>query len=136
MEVWIDFDLWVLLLNVCGVKNKFNYDEFVNLINKYDIVGLIEIKMDDIDKIEIFGFVIFMKNRKKLMKICFGGIMLVVKDDFVKYVKIINIDCKYVFWFKLSKVLLNIKDDLLCGVIYILLEGSKYFFLDCFFDIE
>lgn len=92
--------------------------------------------MDDIDKIEIFGFVIFMKNRKKLMKICFGGIMLVVKDDFVKYVKIINIDCKYVFWFKLSKVLLNIKDDLLCGVIYILLEGSKYFFLDCFFDIE
>lgn len=126
----------MLLLNVCGVKNKFNYDEFVNLINKYDIVGLIEIKMDDIDKIEIFGFVIFMKNRKKLMKICFGGIMLVVKDDFVKYVKIINIDCKYVFWFKLSKVLLNIKDDLLCGVIYILLEGSKYFFLDCFFDIE
>lgn len=126
----------MLLLNVCGVKNKFNYDEFVNLINKYDIVGLIEMKIDDIDKIEIFGFVIFMKNRKKLMKICFGGIMLVVKDDFVKYVKIINIDCKYVFWFKLSKVLLNIKDDLLCGVIYILLEGSKYFFLDCFFDIE
>lgn len=38
----------------------------------------------------------FMKNRKKFMKICFSGIMLVVKDDIVKYIKIINRDCKYV----------------------------------------
>lgn len=31
--------------------NKLNYDKFVNLINKYDIVRLIEMKIDDIDKI-------------------------------------------------------------------------------------
>lgn len=31
--------------------NKLNYDKFVNLINKYDIMGLIEMKIDDIDKI-------------------------------------------------------------------------------------
>lgn len=41
----------------------------------------------------------FMKNRKKFMKICFSGIMLVVKDDIVKYIKIKlkNRDGKYVF---------------------------------------
>lgn len=39
----------------------------------------------------------FIKNRKKFMKICFSGIMLVVKDDIVKYIKIINRDGKYVF---------------------------------------
>lgn len=51
MEVWIDFNLWILLLNVCGVKNKLNNNKFVNLIYKYDIVRLIEMKIDDIDKI-------------------------------------------------------------------------------------
>ena len=92
MEARTDSDLRVLSLNVCGVKNKLNYDEFANLINKHDIVGLTETKTDDTDKIEIPGFVTFMKNRKKLTKTRSGGIMLVVKDDFVKYVKIINTD--------------------------------------------
>lgn len=62
--------------------------------------------------------------------------MLVVKDDIVKYVKIINTDCRYVLWFKLSKVILNTKDDLLCGGIYIPSKGSKYSSLDCFSDID
>lgn len=103
MEARTDSDLRVLSLNVCGVKNKLSYDEFTNLINKHDIVGLTEPKTDDTDGIEIPGFVTFMKNRKKLhvTKTRSGGIMLhvVVKDDFVKYVKILNTDCKiYVLW--------------------------------------
>lgn len=59
-----------------------------------------------------------------------------VRDNIVKYIKIINIDCKYVFWFKLDKMLLNFIDDLLCGVVYILFEGSRYVLFDCFIEIE
>lgn len=32
---------------------KLNYDKFVNLINKHDIVRLTESKIDDIDKTQI-----------------------------------------------------------------------------------
>lgn len=53
MEARTDSDLRMLSLNVCGVKNKLNYDEFVNLINKHDIVGLTETQTDDTDKIQI-----------------------------------------------------------------------------------
>lgn len=48
--------------------NKLNYDKFVNLINKHDIVRLTETKTDDIDKTQIHGFATSMKNRKKLTK--------------------------------------------------------------------
>lgn len=77
--------------------NKLNYDKFVNLINKHDIMGLTETKTDDIDKTQIHGFATSIKNRKKLTKTRSSGIMLVVKDDIVKYIKIINRDGKYVF---------------------------------------
>lgn len=94
-----DSDMQILSLNVCGVKNKLNYDKFVNLINKHDIVRLTESKTDDIDKTQIHGFATSMKNRKKLTKTRSSGIMLVVKDDIVKYIKIKlkNRDGKYVF---------------------------------------
>lgn len=35
--------------------NKLNYDKFVNLINKHDIVRLTETKTDDIDKTQKFN---------------------------------------------------------------------------------
>lgn len=60
-------------------------------------MGLTETKTDDIDKTQIHGFATSIKNRKKLTKTRSSGIMLVVKDDIVKYIKIINRDGKYVF---------------------------------------
>lgn len=50
-------------------------------------MGLTETKTDDIDKTQIHGFATSMKNRKKLTKTRSSGIMLVVKDDIVKYIK-------------------------------------------------
>lgn len=77
-----------------------------------------------------------MKNRYKFFNRCFGGLILVFKDIIVKYIKVLEIDCKFIFLFKLSKILLNISEDVVCGLVYILFEGSRYFFLDCFLEIE
>jgi hypothetical protein len=79
-----------------------------------------------------------LENRWKLNNARSGGIMLLVKDDFVKYVNIINTECKYVPWFKISKYmyLLNISKDVVCSVVYIPPESSKYSSPDCFWDIE
>ena len=77
-----------------------------------------------------------MKNRQKLTNTRSGGIILAVRDDIAKHVKIINTDGKYVLWFKLEKLLLNSKEDVLCGIVYIPPEGSKYVTTDCFFRIR
>ena len=60
----------------------------------------------------IFGNVhkhkVYMKNRFDIAKVKTGGIILVVREYLVKYVDVITSDCKYVFWFKLSKKFVNL----------------------------
>ena len=41
--------LKILSLNICGIKSKLNCPEFINLIKSYDVIGLQETKLDDID---------------------------------------------------------------------------------------
>lgn len=77
-----------------------------------------------------------MKNRYKFLNIRLGGIIVVIKDNIVKYINVIDIDCKFIMWLKLSKVLFNIDKDVICGVVYIFLEVSKYLFNDSFMEIE
>lgn len=59
-----------------------------------------------------------MENRQKLSKTRSGGIILSVKENLAKHVKIIKTDCKNVLWFKINKLLLNYDEDLLCGIVY------------------
>jgi Tfp pilus assembly protein PilZ len=63
-------------------------------------VGLNETKTDDTDNIQIQGYVTYMKNRRKLSNTRSVGIMLLVKDECVKYVNIINTE----LWFRLSSL--------------------------------
>lgn len=113
-----------------------NYVEFIDFILKYDIIGFVEIKIDDLDSISLFGYVLFIKNWYILLNVRLGGIFVVIRESIVKYVYIIKIDCKYVLWFKISKIFFNICEDVFFGVCYILFEGSKYFLNDCFLEIE
>jgi hypothetical protein len=57
--------LRIVYLNCCGIKTKLQYPEFRNLIQSYDIVGFVETKTDDIDKITLPGYKFVMKNRGK-----------------------------------------------------------------------
>lgn len=66
----------------------------------YNIIGLIETKTDNGDNVNIVGFKTFPKQRQKIPNTRSGEIMNDIKDDIVKYVNIINTDCKYVFGLK------------------------------------
>ena len=35
------------MLNVCGLKSRLNYPEFVSFFNAYDILCFVETKLDD-----------------------------------------------------------------------------------------
>ena len=45
--------------------------------------------------------------------------MVAFKDSIVKYIEIVNTDCKYVFWFRVNKSLLGTTEDAIFGVVYI-----------------
>ena len=45
----------MLSLSCCGIKNKSQFPDFIDLINEYDIVCLTETKTDDFDSAVIQG---------------------------------------------------------------------------------
>jgi hypothetical protein len=61
---------------------------------------------------------------------------LAVKGTLVKHVKIVNISCTNVLWFKLSKLVVNTDEDIICGIVYLPPEGSRYASPDCYLDME
>ena len=52
-------------LNVCGLKTRSNYPEFIDLINKFDIFCVTETKLDIYDNISIPNYNLLSKVRKQ-----------------------------------------------------------------------
>ena len=65
-----------------------------------------------------------------------GGIALAVKNTISKYVTILSSDSNLVLWFKLSRQIANLEADILCGVVYIPPEYTKYSSADPFTEIQ
>jgi hypothetical protein len=76
----------ILTLNCCGNKTQFNYPEFIEMINDFDILCLVETKTDDCDIINIPGYTVKMKNRKFMSFKRSGGILLAYKNEYKKYI--------------------------------------------------
>ena len=128
-----------LSLNVCGLISKLNCPAFISLINRYEIIGLQETKTDDIDTctIDIPGYTVFLNNRSCSSRNRSGGIALVVKNDIVPYVKIHEKINDLILLFSVSSALnsaSNVKEDLICGIVYIPPCGSKYAVEDPFLE--
>jgi hypothetical protein len=76
----------ILTLNCCVIKTNFNYPEFIEMINDFDILCLVETKTDDCDMINIPGYAVKMKNRKFMSFKRSGGILLAYKNEYKKYI--------------------------------------------------
>lgn len=94
-------DMKIGSLNVCGLKYRCNYQEFVDLISEYDIFCIQESKVDEYDIINVPQFKFFSKpcSEKYLRKS--GGIGFFVRNTFLDFVEIIETNCDYIFWLKL-----------------------------------
>ena len=58
-----------MFLNVCGLKSKLKFQEFNDIVQKYDVCFFVESKLDDLDVIEVpNGYTYVTKNRKKMAK--------------------------------------------------------------------
>ena len=78
------------------------------------------------DEINIENFAIYTKNRVSRSRVSSGGIALAVKRSISNYVTVIDTNCKLVLWFKLSKLLTHYESDILCGIIYVPPESTRY----------
>jgi len=117
--------LHVLSLNVCGLRSKDKNLDFINYINKFDIIGFQETKLDSLDTVNIEGFTLYFKHRKDIAQKKSGGIAIAINNNISKYVKIIETECKLLFWLSISKHL-TMQEDIILGVVYIPPENSQY----------
>ena len=78
---------------MCGLLRRSQYPEFIDLIQQYDILCLVESKTDDCDNIELPGFISLMKNRYVFRKVRSGGIVLAYKAYLDGYINSIKTDC-------------------------------------------
>ena len=114
--------LKIVSRNVCVLKSKQNCPEFILLINQYDIIGVQKSKLDDVDSIAIKnGYSIYTKNRKIVARIA-----LIIKNELVPFIQVLKTESKLILLFSVSKSIMPNKEELLCGVLYLPLYGTKY----------
>lgn len=112
------------------------YPEFVNLLNKHDILCLTETKTDDLDEINHENFIFHIKNRKKISNFRSGGIALGYRKSLQKFIHPIKTDCQFVLWFSIDGKCFNISENVIIGIVYIPPINTLYTSEDAMSEIE
>lgn len=60
-------------LNVCGLKTRSQYPDFIDYCNKFDLLCFTETKIDETDVIPISGFITFSQSRRQNFERKSGG---------------------------------------------------------------
>ena len=132
----------IVSLNVCGIISKLKCPDFIQWIYKYDIICLQETKTDETDVIEIPGYTIYMYNRQKLSRYRSGGIALLVKNEISQFISVdTRSQSSLIKLFSISKDIYgsqnkDVNEDLLCGIVYIPPQGSRYSHTDPYFELQ
>ena len=128
-------------LNVCNLKSKICLviPEFQQLVEKFDLFGCCETKLDNLDTINLSNFKCICSNRVTTRNKS-GGVCLFVSDLFTKHYKVIICsehcgDCK-TLCSSTNDMLWCIIGDVLFEIMYIPPESSDYYDVDIFAKIS
>ncbi|XP_053405613.1 uncharacterized protein LOC128558990 [Mercenaria mercenaria] len=119
--------LSIAALNVCGLKRRSLYPEFVNLVKSHDIFLLSETKVDEHDIIDIDGYTFFSKPRKQKYIRKSGGVGVLIKESVAKYVDTIDSNSEYIMWIKLKPQCTNLETDIVLGIVYVPPMHSRFY---------
>ena len=120
-------------LNVCSLKPKMNYPEFIELVKQYTIFCVLETKIDQFDIINCPGYKFFSKPRADKYKRKSGGIGFFVHESLVDNVDILDSDCEYIYWLKYTD---KHQNNIVIGALYLPPEQSRFFNQDELFMLE
>ena len=118
------------------MKQKLQYPDFESLIRQHDIIGLLETKTDDIDKLVLDGYEFQMKNRGTVSGRKSGGITLAYKSNLKSKIKVLSSESKFVLWFKVMGEVFDLDEDVLFGIVYIPPENTRYSSESAFTELE
>ena len=107
---------------------KTTCDDFISFLSDYKIICLLETWTKKSSKIEIEGYKTLTHSYRKLVnrraKRAGGGIIIYVKDEIHKGVKLINNETDCIVWLKLDRYFFGLNEDIYLGVTYIVPENS------------
>ena len=128
--------LKIVTLNICGVFSKLNFPEFFDFVNMFDVICLVETKLDPYDSFQVEGYDTFTYRRKSKKGVRCGGIAVLIKSELCKYVSFLEGGSSDAMWFINMIKRPLVKNDIICGAVYVSPEGSRYCSLDCFEFLE
>ena len=114
--------------NVCGILTKLiNYD-FVHYVSSFDFVCLVETLVENIDWGIFPDFTVFCKPAVRLKKRQkrLGGVICLIRNKIIPYVKDLQCDQNNLLMFLLDKSLFGLSKDVLYVCAYIPPENSPY----------
>lgn len=117
----------IATLNVCGLKKRSQYPDFVEYFDKYDLICFVGTKLEDINIISIPGFQCFSQPRKQKYIRKSGGIALFAKDEIFQHCKYLATDSDYVMWISIDKSRSSIDENLIIGITYVPPSQSRFF---------
>ena len=116
-------------------------DTFRQMCEEVDILCLNETKCDDVDLEEVsevfksYGYVVHMKNRKKLASTRSGGILIAIKNKLMKLCKPKPTKSECILMIKISRSVLGIDKDIILSSVYVPPPGTPYATIEHFNDI-
>ena len=112
-----------------GVKNnKIHDSEVINILNKFDLIGLMETHAATETDISLPGYYVFRKDRPKHKRAwkSSGGIAVLVKESLRKYCKFDPLSDSDVIWVRVQKQVTRLSSDLFLAFVYIPPSNSSY----------
>ncbi|MEW8546031.1 MAG: endonuclease/exonuclease/phosphatase family protein [Candidatus Thiodiazotropha sp.] len=117
----------IATLNVCGLRKRSQYPDFVEYFDRFDLICFVETKLEDIDVISIPGFQCFSQPRKQKYIRKSGGIALFAKDKFFEHCKYLVTDSDYIMWVSVDRSIASTEEDLIIGITYVPPSQSRFF---------
>ena len=77
-------------LNICGLKKRLDYPEFLTTIFSYDILCIAETKLDSTDVVSVPGYTFLSQHRKQKVYRKSGGIGILFKDSLSNKLKLLE----------------------------------------------
>ena len=121
---------------MCGLKSKLLCPEFVCLIKQYDIIGIQESKLDDVDNINVQGYQVFTNNRPAISRHRSGGTAILFKMNYLPLSQCTRQKVNSPFGLPFQKRIILSDDELHCGIVYIPPYRSKYAPDDLYLELQ
>ena len=110
-----------------GLGEKLEDEKFLEIIQKFDFITLVETWKPEHEKISIDNFYSYSKCRSKHKKAKrhFGDITVLIKNDIRKGVKFFSSKSDRLVWCKLERSFINLEEDIYVCSVYSPPKNSK-----------